>query len=221
MIEKSTLKFIAGLKKNNNRDWFEKNRPSYEAAREDVEKTVQELIDAIGSFYPGVSQWEAKKCMFRIYRDVRFSKDKTPYKSHMSACISPVGKKTNGPMYYFHFQPGNSMICGGIWMPDPDQLAAIRQEIDYNLAEFKKILSSKAFKKYYAGLDEEEGLLKKLPKGYEADNPALRFLKYKSFTVTHSVPDKLLTSKNYTKYMKTAAKAMYPFIRFLTRAVEK
>jgi uncharacterized protein (TIGR02453 family) len=221
MIEKSSLKFIADLKKHNNRDWFEKNRPSYEKARADVENCVGELINAIGSFYPGVSQWEAKKCMFRIYRDIRFSKDKTPYKGHMSACISPVGKRTNGPMYYFHFAPGDNMICGGIYMPEPDQLAAIRQEIDYNLAEFKKIIGSKTFKKYYPALDEEEGLLKKLPKGYDADNPAVKFLKYKSFTVSHSVPDKLLLSKGYTSYMKSAAKAMYPFIQFLTRAVEK
>ena len=146
MIQQSTIKFLKGLKKNNNRDWFEKNRSSYEDARSDFEGFIQAVIDAHSKNDPDLKGLVAKKCMFRINRDIRFSKDKSPYKTNLGASMDKGGKKSGLAGYYFHLEPGNSFFGGGLWQPAPEGIKKVRQEIDYCFDEFNKIVLSKKFK---------------------------------------------------------------------------
>ncbi len=214
-----TLDFLKKIKKNNNKEWFEKNKPVYLKSKEEYELVVQQVINNIAKFDPKVAGLEAAKTTFRIYKDVRFSKDKTPYKSNFGASINPGGKKSDIPGYYMHAEPGNSFLAGGCFMPMPDKLAAIRQEIDYNFADFKKILASKDFKKYFTDISDE-GKLVNPPKGYDKENPAVEILKNKHFIVVHNFDDKILLSKDFPKYAATVFKAMHPFILFLREAVK-
>jgi uncharacterized protein (TIGR02453 family) len=154
MINKSTFDFLTKLKKNNNKEWFDKNRPEYEIAKNNFKEFISELILSIAKFDSSVKMLEPKNCIFRINRDIRFSNDKTPYKINMGASIGPGGKKSYDAGYYIHIQPGGSFLAGGVWQPPAPQLNAIRQEIDYNAAEFKKLVSNKDFKKYFGSLSE-------------------------------------------------------------------
>ena len=220
MLKTSTLKFLKDLKKNNNKAWFEKNKLVYLDAKDDAEDFVAQLIVALGKTDPDIKPLEAKDCTYRIYRDIRFSSDKTPYKVHMGAYLNKGGKKAPTAGYYFHLQPGGkSMAGGGLWMPMPPQLAKARQEIDYNFAEWSKIVGDKKFKKYFPdGLDQEE-ILSRPPKGYEADNPAIEYIKLKSFVTTRPIGDDLLSSKSLMREVLGTFVAMTPFINFLNRAI--
>lgn len=220
MISKETLSFLRKLGKNNNRDWFEKNKDLYLAAKEDVEKSIEGIIAGIRSFDKRIgSEISAKKAMFRIYRDVRFSKDKRPYKTNLGASISPGGKMAAAPGYYIHIEPGKAFVAGGMWQPPAPELAKIRQEIDYNFAEFKKIVNDKTFKKYFGTLDQDDKLVNP-PKGYDKENPAIDFLRLKSFIVVAEISEKDLTGKNFVKAATAALKAMQPLNNFLQRAID-
>jgi uncharacterized protein (TIGR02453 family) len=220
MIQKTTLNFLTKIKSNNNRDWFEKNKAHYITAKEDVENNIAEIIDGIRKFDKRIpSDLEAKKCVFRIYRDVRFSKDKRPYKNNLGASIGPGGKKDFAPGYYVHVQPGASFVAGGMWMPEPQHLAKIRQEIDYNTDEFLKILKEKNFKKFFGKLSDEDSLVNP-PKGYAKDHKAMEFLKLKSFIVVADLKDKDVLGKNYVKSVVEICKAMQPLNKFLQRAID-
>ena len=182
MLDPSTLKFLKDLKKNNNKAWFDAHRSTYEKARENFIELVQALIDGHKRYDRGLTDLPAKDCLFRINRDVRFSKDKSPYKTNFGASISPGGKKSPLAGYYIQLSPGDSFIGGGVWMPEPATLKRIRQEIDYNLKEFEAIVRSKKFRAVYGDLYTREGIqLSKVPQGYEKDNPAAPYLKLKSF----------------------------------------
>ncbi len=180
MLQPATVVFLQKLAKNNNKPWFDKNREAYEAAKDDFEALATEVIDILAGNDPKFKELKAKDCVFRIYRDVRFSKDKTPYKAHLSAGFSRGGKKFQGAGYYLHIEPGGkSYVGGGLWMPEAPMLKAVRQEIDYNYPEFAGIVGDKKFRKT---LDEVSGeKLKTLPQGYTADNPAIEYLKLKGF----------------------------------------
>jgi uncharacterized protein (TIGR02453 family) len=217
MIEKTTLDFLKKLTKNNNRDWFEKNREDYLKAKTDVEAFTEQLIKSIAKFHPEIGLLNAKNCVFRIFRDVRFSKDKSPYKTNMGAYISEGGKKGNKAGYYLHIQPnGQSFLAGGMYMPEPALLNAIRQEIDYNTDEFKGIINKKSFKNTFGGLEGEK--LKAVPKGYDKNHPDIELLKYKSYIVWHKLDDKALTQKDFLKKATAVFKELYPFNQFLNRA---
>lgn len=220
MIQKSTLVFLTKIKANNNRDWFEKNKGLYITAKEDVEKNIDEILNGIRKFDKRIpADLAAKKCVFRIYRDVRFSKDKRPYKNNLGASINPGGKKDMSPGYYIHVQPGASFIAGGMWMPEPPNLNKIRQEIDYNLKEFLKITNDKTFKKLFGTLSTEDSLVN-APKGYPKDHPAMEVIKLKSFIVVANLKDKELLDKNYVKTVISICKAMQPLNNFLQRAID-
>jgi uncharacterized protein (TIGR02453 family) len=222
MLQPSTLKFLKDLKKNNNKPWFDANRKQYESAKADFASLVQAVIDGFGKKNKSIAHLQAKDCMFRINRDVRFSKDKSPYKTNMGAFINAGGKKSNFAGYYFHLEPGACFTGGGMYMPMPPDLAKIRQEIDYNLADFKKIINNKKFKSVYSDLDRDAGyLLSRVPKGYEPDNPAADYLKLKSYVATYKIPDALLTSKNLTKEVVAGFEALQPLIDFLNEAVKE
>jgi uncharacterized protein (TIGR02453 family) len=217
MIDKSTLDFLSKLKKNNSREWFEKNRSKYEIARENMEVFITALLNKMVKFEPGLGEMEARKCMFRINRDIRFSHDKSPYKSNFGASMNPGGKKSGGPGYYLHLEPGRSFLAGGIYMPEAPVLAAIRQEIDYDLKGFNAILSKPNFKKAFGGISEE-GSLVRPPKGYDESNPALAHLKNKHFIVLRNLTDKEVLSSSFLKTAATTFQTMAPFIAFLKKA---
>lgn len=219
MVSKSTLDYLSKLSKNNNKEWFEKNREHYEAARNEFRDFVSELIITTSKFDPSIKHLDAKDCIFRINRDVRFSKDKSPYKNNFGAILSPGGKKSFEAGFYVQVQPGQSFIAGGMWQPPGPQLAAIRQEIDYNAAEFKKILNAKTFKTFFGKLSDEDKL-KTVPKGYDKTHPELELLKFKSYIVVHSLTDKEVVSKDFMKRCSEVMKAMYPFNTFLRRACD-
>jgi uncharacterized protein (TIGR02453 family) len=219
MIKPSTLDFLKGLESNNDRDWFLANKKNYESAKTNFEETVQEIIDGLCAFDAGIKDQLAKKCVFRIYRDVRFSKNKAPYKNNFGAGISKGGKKLVSAGYYIHLQPGDqSFLAGGIWMPEPPVLNALRQEIDYNTDEFMAILNHKDFKKQFGQLSDAK--LKTAPKNYAKDHPHIELLKYTSYIVERNIKDKEVTGKNFVKNTVATFKALHPMNEFLNRVLE-
>lgn len=220
MLQQATVKFLKDLTKNNNKPWFDAHRPVYETARANYANFIQEIIDKHGKKDPSIKHLVAKDCMFRINRDIRFSKNKTPYKNNFGASINRGGKKSDSTAgYYFHLQPGASFAGGGMWMPIPDDLRKIRQEIDYNFKEFKKIIGSKKFKSVYGDLSHEaEYKLTRLPKGYEPGNPADEYLKLKSFVAMIDITDKDITSKDLVKKTLNAFEALQPLIEFINHS---
>ncbi len=217
MLEKSTLTFLERLKNNNNREWFKDNKQAFQTAKENFEFCVQELLDKIAEFDPEMKGTLAKDCVFRIYRDVRFSKNKEPYKTNFGASMGAGGRKSMMTGYYLHIGPTDSMIAGGAYMPTGDRLKAIRQEIDYNLEEFESILKDKNFKKTWGELEGEK--LKTSPRGYAADNPAMKYLRHKSFIAHRSISDKELYSKQFTSKMAKHFESMLTFKTFFNRAL--
>ena len=219
MLQSSTLKFLKDLKKNNNKPWFDKNRGQYDTAKGDFLLLVEKVIKGIGAFDGSIANLEAKNCTFRINRDVRFSKNKDPYKNNMAAYFNKDGKKGLGAGYYVHIEPGKSFVAGGIWQPEPAVLSGIRQEIDYSFDEWKKIVEAKAFKKMFSeGLQGEA--LSRPPKNYDINNPAIEYIKRKSFIVTSSFTDKEVQNKNFGKEVAKRFQAMKPLIDFLNKAAE-
>ena len=220
MLQAATIKFLKDLKKNNNKPWFEKNKLVYLDAKEDMEAFVQQVIDGLGKIDPDIAPLQPKDCVYRIYRDVRFSKDKTPYKTNMGASLNRGGKKMPTAGYYFHCEPGRNLVGGGLWMPQAPELNKVRQEIDYNFAEWQKILKAASFKKIFPEGLEKEDMLSRPPKGYEEENPAIEFLKLKSFIVTRTLTDAEMQSKSALKEILKTFGAMKEFIYFLNRALE-
>lgn len=222
MLQATTLKFLKTLEKNNNKPWFDAHRKDYEAARADFTGFIQRVIDTHGKKDPAINNLVAKDCLFRINRDIRFSKNKAPYKNNFGASINKGGKQSvSSAGYYFHLQPGHSFTGGGIWMPGPEDLRKVRQEIDYNFSDFKKILAAKKFKSVYGDLsDDAEYKLVRLPKGYEADNPAGEYLKLKSFVTMINIKDADITSKDLLKKTVTAFEALQPLVEFINESLK-
>lgn len=219
MLQKQTLVFLAGLKKNNNKIWFDKNRNSYEVAKKNFQEFVDALIPQLVKFDTALTGLEGKSCLFRINRDIRFSKNKSPYKTNFGASIKPGGKKTHLPGYYIHIEKDLAFLAGGVWMPEVPQLNAIRQEIDYNYKEFMKIINNQKFKKYFKTLSKDEKLVNP-PKGYAKDNPAIEILKLKSFVVYAELDASEVLSKGFLKKCIEIFKAMYALNLFLRRAMD-
>ncbi len=213
------FKFLKNLSKNNDRAWFEKNKAKYLEAKETFDRFVAALLTELVGFDESLASLDPKKITFRIYRDVRFSKNKAPYKSNMSAGISPRGKMVDEPGVYLHIQPGNkSFIAAGLWMPQPEPLAKIRQEIDYNGDVLKKITSDKKFKKTF-GEFEPEGALKNVPRGYEKDHVYAEWLKLKSFVVSRTFTDAEVLDKKFMKTVIESYKTAKPLNDFLKEAI--
>ena len=223
MLQKTTLSFLKELKKNNTKEWFDANRKKYESAKADFAALTNAVIQSLGKKDPSIASLLAKDCTFRINRDVRFSKNKDPYKTNMGMYLSRGGKKSTFSGYYFHVEPGgNSFMGGGLYMPEPDVIKKVRQEIDYNWIEFNKIISQKRFKATYGDLQREEGMaLSREPKGYEKDNPAIEYIKLKSWVATAPVTDQLLTSAHLVKEIVDTFATLHPMIAFLNHALEE
>lgn len=220
MLQASTIKFLKDLKKNNNKPWFEKNKHVYLDAKEDIEIFVAQVIEGLGKIDATIKPLQAKSATYRIYRDVRFSKDKTPYKINMGAYLNKGGKKMPTAGYYFHCEPGRNMAGGGLWMPMAPELNKVRQEIDYNFAEWTKLIGDRTFKKIFQDGLEREDVLSRPPKGYDDENPAIEFLKLKSFIVTRTFTDAELQAKSFLKELLKTFEAMGGFVQFINRSLE-
>ncbi len=222
MLQPSTIQFLKNLSKNNNKPWFDSHRDQYLEAKLDFENFVSGLIKETAKFDPDVKELQAKNCVFRINRDIRFSKNKTPYKTNMGASVDRGGKKSIFAGYYFHAEPGGkSFAGGGIWMPMAPELKKIRQEIDYSFDEFKKIIQDKNFKAAYGKLEDSADVkLSNLPRGYDKENPAAEYVKFKSLIALKPLTDAELTSKSLTTTTIRAFKALTPLVKFINRAIE-
>lgn len=218
-ISKSTFQFLKDLKSNNDRDWFNANKERYTVAKEEFDQFINSLIAEIAKFDPSISHFTAKDCVFRIYRDVRFSKDKSPYKTHFGAHITSAPKKSEihtRAGYYIHLEPGESMLAGGAYLPESKWLRAIREKIYMETKEFKKIIGNKDFKQYFGEIEGEK--LKKAPKDFPADHPEIELLKQKSFLATHKLKDKDVLSADFLTHSSNTFKALFPFDSFLNAA---
>ena len=220
MIQKNTIDFLKLLRENNNKPWFDAHKKQYEEARAAFVQSVENIITVLAKIESDLANLTPKECIFRINRDVRFSKDKRPYKNNMSAYFNKAGKKGNGAGYYVHVEPGQSFIAAGIWMPAPEDLAKIRQEIDYNFDEWKKLIGSRGFKKQFEkGIDKSNSLVRP-PKGYDAENPAMDFLKLKSFVVTKPFSDTSLMNKSFAAELLQSFRDVKPMIDFINRSLD-
>lgn len=220
MLSSSTFKFLRDLKKNNNRDWFNANKLRYEEAKKDFEQFINPLIASIGKFDKDIRGLEAKDCVFRIYRDVRFSKDKSPYKTHFGAHIVAGGKKNemHRAGYYIHISPGDCFMAGGAYTPPADWMNAIRKEIRYNAKELKKVLNRKEFKKYFGKIEGEK--LSRPPKGYEKNHPEIELLKHKSLLAVHKLKDEQVLEKSFLTHCSKVFQALYPFDKYLNQSMD-
>jgi uncharacterized protein (TIGR02453 family) len=213
------LKFLKALAKNNNREWFEKNKEKYLEAKNGFDEFLDVFHKDLVKIDENLATLNPRKAAFRIYRDVRFSKDKSPYKTNMGAGFSPNGKMEFEPGFYIHIQPGDkSFIAGGLYMPNPEQLSKVRQEIDYNADRLLKILNEKKFKSLFKGLDANDKL-KLVPKGYAKDHPHIDLLKNKSFVVSHMFKDSEVANKNFGKKAIEACKLIKPLNDYLSEAI--
>jgi uncharacterized protein (TIGR02453 family) len=215
VITKETFHFLIQIKLNNNRPWFEKNRPAYEKARAEYLGFVTKLISGIRKI-ESIPEKEPGKYIQRIYRDIRFSKDKTPYKSHFSSIIERGAEKRKCHLY-IQIQPGRSMMGGGIWDPAAGTLKMVRQEIDYNSAALKKIINAKDFLNYFGRISGSK--LTRPPKGYETDNPQIELLKFKQLYVERNFEDELVLSPHLIPEILKSYKAALPFFQFFDTAM--
>ncbi len=213
MVQMSTLEFLRDLAAHNDRDWFAANKKRYDKAKLDATAFFEAVINRLSDGDPTLAGLRAQDCMFRIYRDTRFSKNKVPYKTAMGAFIAPGGRKSDHPGYYIHLEPGNGFAGGGLWMPPPPMLKAVRQEIDYNWESFRKILSQRSFTSVYGQLEGEQ--LSRPPKGYPADHPAIEELKRKSWVGSCPIADDLWTAPNAVEKLVEILQALRPVIDFL------
>lgn len=219
MVNAGIIEFLKELQAHNNREWFEENRQWYETARKDFEHFIEMLIQEIRQVDNQVGPLTAKDCMFRIYRDVRFSKDKAPYKTNFGAYISRGGKKLNFAGYYFHIEPGEYFMSGGIYMPQGAVLKAVRNEIYNRIDEFMAILEAPVFKKLFGGLEEIEKM-KTAPRDYPKDFPQVNLLKHKHYIVSRTLTEKQLTSASLLREARETYEAIVPLNHFLNNAIE-
>ena len=221
MLHPATLQFLSGLKAHNHRDWLEGQRPAYEAAKADFLNLVTAVLADLGAADPAIAEaaLEPKKCVFRQNRDVRFSANKDPYKTSFTAWFNTGGRKALTAGYYLHLEPGGAFVAGGIYMPEPAVLARLRQEIDYDLPAFESLLARPDFAQQFGQLSQENAL-KRPPKGYTPDNPALAHLRLKSFTANRPLPDAALPTPALRGHIGAAFAALVPLVAFCNRALD-
>ena len=214
----NVITFLEDLKKNNVREWFHDNKKRYNAYKKDYKHLVESFISKMSNYDEDLKHLEFKNCSFRINRDIRFSKDKSPYKTHMGIWMSSGNKEWTRGGYYVHIEKGASFIAGGLHMPEPNDLKKMRREIAGFYEDLQEILSNKEFKAIYGDLDRENSL-KTAPKDYEKDHPAIDLLKLKSFTATAKLSDKDLESKNFVEETVKKLLVLKPLVDYINRAM--
>ena len=218
VISKNILNFLKVLYKNNNREWFNANKNVYNKARLEYEMFVELLIQKINQFDEDIGTLSAKDVIYRIYRDIRFSNDKTPYKTHFGAYITKGGRTGGYAGYYLHVEPGGSFLAGGFYMPPSDILKRIRTEIYENIEEFKTIINNSEFKKCFNDLWGEK--LKSQPRGFPKDFPDIELLKYKHYIVAKNVSEDELQDKDFLETATGVFKILMPFNRFINNTID-
>jgi len=219
MLEPIVLDFLGQLKSNNNREWFAANKDFYEMAKKSFESFCTEIISEVKNIDSKIGLVDAKDCIFRIYRDSRFSKDKTPYKPNFGCFIASGGRKSDKPGYYVHIETGGqSMFAGGLYMPTPEYLESVRQEIYHNTETFLEFAEDEKFKAIYDGFHGES--LKTIPKGYPKDFPYKQYLNLKSFTVAKPLSDDFFSTSNNIEYFRESIKQMKRLNDFLWEAID-
>lgn len=223
MIEKETLLFLDDLRRNNYKEWFHANRARYDAAKANVLDNAARLVEGINAFDPSLGYPDVSKLIYRINRNMRFSPDKTPYKTHFGLIMNADGDR-HSPLsgYYMHVEPGGmSVVSCGLYMPEAmsGSLAAIRTAIDTHWDEFSAIVNEPEFKEHIGGLSREDKVLKRVPRGFSADSPAAEYLKLNHFYVWKHLPDELVTSPDYIPEALRLYRLMKPLNDFLNRVV--
>jgi len=214
-VSPATMEFLRELKVNNNRPWFNDHKDRYKAAHTEMVSFAESLIAEMNT-HDVLETTSGKKCLFRIYRDVRFSKDKSPYKPHFSGSMVRASKWRRGG-YYFHIEPGNCFLGGGFWKPDSKDLLRIRQEIDADAAPLRKIINQPEFKATYGELGGEQ--LKTAPRGFDKDHPEVDLLRYKQFLLMHTFTDKEVMTPGFTQRLSDTFKPMRPFFDFMSEVL--
>jgi uncharacterized protein (TIGR02453 family) len=217
MIPAIIPEFIEQLKVNNSREWFSENKPFYQDAQKAFEDVTEHLIRLVAEVDKELGNPGVKDCIFRIYRDTRFSKDKTPYKEHFGTFVANGGRKSQLGGYYLHIQPGESFFAGGIYRPMPPVLKALRQEVYHFPDEFLSIVQKPSFEKTFGELFDER--LKMAPKGFPKDFEHIELLKYKSYIVSHTLSDADIRSSDLEAKLKQLIREVYPLNAFLNRGV--
>jgi uncharacterized protein (TIGR02453 family) len=220
MLSKDTLQFLDDLKANNNRDWFLENKKRYEAFKKDYQQLVADLLDAMKPLDPSLEMLEVKNCTFRINRDIRFSKDKTPYKSHLGIWLSSGAKGLNRSGYYIHLEKGASFIAGGLYCPESEDLKKMRKEIAFFYEDLEAILAEKDFKSEFGDFDRnEKDTLKNPPRGYDKEHPAVELLKLKSFEASQKIDFSAASKKDFVAVMSQKLIALKPLNDYINRAL--
>lgn len=220
MLLPGTIEFLIELKDNNSKIWFDQNRKRYDTLKSDYLLLAENILTKMKQIDPVLEGLNPKDCIFRINRDVRFSADKSPYKTNLGIALHPGNKKFNFAAYYVHIEPGQSFVGGGLWMPESTLLSKVRKEIHFFYSDFFEILNDQNFKKNFQHLDIEEGQkLIRPPKGYDESDPAIEYLKLKSFTVSKPIADDLLVSPDLIPYIINSLTAIKPFIAFINRGL--
>lgn len=212
-LSPEVFEFLKNLSLNNNREWFTEHKYRYTGSQQNIIAFLEDLIREMSGFDEELAKIDAKKSLFRIYRDTRFSKDKIPYKTNFGASLG-MGKGSQKGGYYLHLEPGKSFIAGGIYMPEPSVLKELRKEISLYAADFLAIINQKEFKRHFPELDQEDKL-KKIPQGFEKDDPMAEYLKLKNFIVVYDLKDEEILDENAVKNLTGIFKLMKPLNGFL------
>lgn len=221
MITKDSLAFLADLKENNERDWFLENKNRYDIYKQNYYDFAQELLDKMIVLDDSLKNLEVKNVVFRINRDIRFSKNKTPYKTHLAVWFSAGAKKDNLAGYYLHIENGKSFVAGGLYWPEAEALGKIRKEIAFFQNDLEKILDDSDFKSIYKELERNENnSLKTSPKNYDKEHPAIEFLRLKSFVATAPVADKEIFKKDFAEKVANQLIVLKPLVDFLNRGLQ-
>lgn len=220
MITAESLGFLTDLKQNNHRDWFQANQARYDNYKKNYREVTEAFIAEMAKGDDSLKHLEFKDCSFRINRDIRFSKDKTPYKTNMAIWLSAGSKNTNLAGYYMHIEPGASFIAGGLYWPDAADLKKVRREIDGFCEDLEEVVDNPDFKALFGALDSDDNnTLKSAPKDFDKNHPAIQFLRLKSFTASAPVTDKELASKDFVKKASKKLLVLKPLIDFLNRGL--
>jgi uncharacterized protein (TIGR02453 family) len=222
MLQKSTYEFLKELRINNNREWFADNKGRYEQARADFEALIAEIIPGIAQFDESIGNPEAKKCLFRIYRDTRFSPDKTPYKTNFGAIVRSDTRAGNLSGYYLHIAPDEMFISSGLYMLRPDLIKYVRKFIYDDFNNFRSIIEDKTFKKEFNDLQFDEGeTLTRIPAGFDKNHPAAEYMKLKHFYIMKTFDEKRLFGKDFVSQTVQTFKAMCPFNTYMNSIVSE
>jgi uncharacterized protein (TIGR02453 family) len=220
MLSQNAIDFIEDLKQNNNTDWMHANKKRYEDFKKDYHSWINSILMEMKPLDKSLEILDIKNCTFRINRDIRFSKDKQPYKTNIGMWMSMDRNSKNAPGYYIHYEKDNSFIAGGCWCPEPMELKKIRTEIAFFTADFDDILNNPNFKKEFKSITiDEQNTLKNVPKGFEPDHKAAAFLKMKTFTASQKIEDEFFTQKDSSKKLAQKLIAIKPLNDFLYRAL--